>query len=87
MKDKYIFKGQDITTDVLFKIEQITSILAEKNNISFDDAYTEFISSNTYNILKRVDNLYWAESAEFLSDEYCREKTTAAAQKLDAQNG
>ncbi|MHC6201670.1 hypothetical protein ACYULU_00555 [Breznakiellaceae bacterium SP9] len=74
MKDKYIFKDQDITTDVLFKIEQITSILAEKECITFDDAYTAFVSSNTYKILKRTDNLYWAESAEFIVDEYCREK-------------
>jgi hypothetical protein len=75
MKDKYVFKGQDITTDVLFKIEQIASILAEKEHISFDDSYAAFVSSNTYNILKRIDNLYWAESAEFIADEYYREKS------------
>jgi hypothetical protein len=75
MKGKYIFKDQDITTDVLFKIEQISNILAEKEQIPFDDAYEAFISSDTYNILKRTGNLYWAESAEFLADEYYREKT------------
>ena len=77
MKDKYIFKGQDITTDVLFKIEQIVSILAEKEKKSFDDVYAAFVYSNTYSILKRTDNLYWAESAEFLADEYYREKSSA----------
>ena len=75
MKGKYIFKDQDITTDVLFKIEQIASILAEKEHILFDDAYEAFISSNTYNILQRTDNLYWSESAEFIADEYYREKS------------
>ena len=74
MKDKYTFKDQDITTDVLFKIEQIASIIAEKDHISFDDAYAAFIFSDTYNILKRTDNLYWAENAEFIADEYYREK-------------
>ncbi|MDR1802079.1 MAG: hypothetical protein LBQ94_00595 [Treponema sp.] len=72
MKDKYIFKGQDITTDVLFKIEQIASILSEKEHILFDDAYEMFVSSETYGILKRVDNLFWSESAEFIVDEYYR---------------
>ena len=72
MKDKYIFKNQDITTDMLFKIEHISSILAEKENIHFDDAYEMFISSETYSILKRVNNLFWAESAEFIVDEYYR---------------
>lgn len=74
MKGKYIFKGEDITTDVLFKIEHIASILAETEKISFDDAYEKFVFSNTFNILQRVENLYWAESAEFIADEYFREK-------------
>jgi len=74
MIGKYIFKDQDITTDVLFKIEQIVSILAENEHITFDDAYTMFVSSNTYKILGRTGNLFWAESAEFIADEYYREK-------------
>jgi hypothetical protein len=87
MKDKYIFKGQDITTDVLFKIEQIASILAEKERNSFDDSYAAFVSSNTYNILKRIDNLYWAESAEFIVDEYYREKSCKAVMPEEKING
>jgi len=74
MKNKYIFKGEDITTDVLFKIEQIAANIAKKENIQFDDAYEMFVLSDTYSILKRVHNLYWAESAEFLVDEFYREK-------------
>jgi hypothetical protein len=74
MTGKYIFKDQDITTDVLFKIEHIASIMAEKEHIPFDDAYETFISSDTYDILKRTHNLYWAESAEFIVDDYYREK-------------
>jgi hypothetical protein len=73
MKGKYIFKDQDITTDVLFKIEHIANIIAEKEQLSFDDAYASFVSSNTYAILKRTNNLYWSESAEFIADEYYRE--------------
>jgi hypothetical protein len=73
VKGKYIFKDEDITTDVLFKIEQIVSILAEKEHVSFDDAYGMFVSSNTYNTLNRTNNLYWAESAEFIADEYYRD--------------
>jgi hypothetical protein len=76
MNGKYIFKEQDITTDMLFKIEEIVSILAEKEHITFDDAYALFASSGTYDILHRTNNLYWAESAEFIVDEYYREKTS-----------
>ena len=79
MNGKYFFKDEDITTDVLFKVEQIANILAEKEQLSFDDAYEAFISSETYGILKRTGNLYWAESAEFLVDEYYREKGLVGA--------
>ncbi|MDR2901460.1 MAG: hypothetical protein LBV20_08115 [Treponema sp.] len=78
MKDKYIFNGEDITTDMLFKIEQIVSILADKKKESFDDAYSAFVSSHTYQTLTRPANLYWAESAEFIADEYYREKSVAS---------
>jgi len=74
MIGKYIFKDQDITTDILFKIEQIVSILAVNDRIAFVDAYAMFVSSNTYSILGRTKNLFWAESAEFIADEYYREK-------------
>jgi len=73
MKGKYIYKDQDITTDLLFKIEQIVNIIAKIEQSSFEEAYEKFASSETYNIFKRTDNLYWAESAEFLVDEYYRE--------------
>ena len=82
MKDKYLFKGEDITTDMLFKIEQIVSIIAVKERISFDEAYTAFLFSTTYEALKRVNNLYWAESAEYLVDEYYREKQAANGIKI-----
>ena len=74
MKAKYFFNGEDITIDIFFKIEHIVNIIAEKENITFDDAYEAFLNSNTYKIIKRTNNLYWAESAEFISDEYYREK-------------
>ena len=81
MKGKYFFNGEDITIDILFKIEHIVNIMAEKENIPFDDAYFAFVSSNTYAILKRTDNLYWGESAEFLVDEYYREKYSKSHSK------
>jgi hypothetical protein len=74
MNDKYVFNAEDITTDVLFKIEQIATIIAEKENIPFDDAYENFAFSNTYNIMKNTGNLFWAESAEFIVDEFYRER-------------
>jgi len=74
MQAKYFYKEQDITTDIMFKIEHIVSIIAEKEKNSFEVAYQNFLNSNTYKILQKTSSLMWAESAEFIVDEYYREK-------------
>ena len=74
MQAKYLYKGQDITTDILFKIEHIVSIIAEKEKISFEEAYLNFLNSNAYRLLQKTSCLMWVESAGFIVDEYYREK-------------
>jgi hypothetical protein len=74
MLSKYIWNGKDITLSMMTKIEHIVRLLAQKEGKNFDEVYGNFLESNTYSILQCVDNLYWAESAEFIVDEYYREK-------------
>jgi len=74
METKYTYKGQDITIDMIFKIERIVNILAEREKKDFDTVFAEFLASETYRILQQTDNLLWAESSEFIVDEYDREK-------------
>jgi len=73
MDAKYTYKGQDITIDLMFKIEHIVNIVAEREGKDFDTVLPEFLASNTYRALQQTDNLLWAESSEFLADEYGRE--------------
>jgi hypothetical protein len=74
MEKKYIYKGQDITVDILFKEEHIVSLLAAKEGRKFDDVYADFLQSQTYEALQNTATLLWSESAEFIVDEYYREK-------------
>ncbi|MCL2650559.1 MAG: hypothetical protein FWD60_05970 [Candidatus Azobacteroides sp.] len=74
METKYSYKGQDITIDMMFKIEHIINILSEREDRDFDTVFAEFLASDTYRILQQTDNLLWAESSEFIVDEYDREK-------------
>ncbi|GHV83724.1 hypothetical protein AGMMS50212_10640 [Spirochaetia bacterium] len=74
MLNKYIWNEKDITFTTMIKIEHIVRLIAQKEATSFDEVYGDFLASNTYAILQRVDNEYWAESAEFIVDEYYREK-------------
>ena len=81
METKYSYKGQNITTDMMFKIEHIVNILVERDKKDFDTVFAEFLVSNTYRILQQTDNLLWAESSEFIVDEYNREKRNLKQKK------
>lgn len=73
METKYTYKDEDITIDMMFKIERIVNILAERKQKDFDAVFAEFITSDTYRALQRTNNGLWAESSEFIADEYERE--------------
>ncbi len=64
------FCNQDITLDVLMKIEQVVRILAINKNIPFDNMLGKFYSSKTYKNLNNIQSGLWAESAEFIADDY-----------------
>ena len=73
METKYNYKGEDITIDMMFKIEQIVNIIAEREKKDFDTAFADFSVSNTYKNLQNTRSLLWAESSEFIADEYFKE--------------
>ena len=70
VKDKYIYKGKDISFLVIRKIEQVVSMIAEKENKAFEDVYSAFLSSQTYKALQNTNSLMWFENAEFIVGEY-----------------
>jgi hypothetical protein len=74
METKYTYNGEDITIDIMFKIEHIVSLLAEREKKNFDTVFAEFLASATYRALQNTDNALWAESSEYIADEYDREK-------------
>jgi hypothetical protein len=73
IKNKYVYNGNDLTTLIIFKIEKIAAIIAQRENISFDAACTKFFASEMYRILQKTDTLMWGENVEFIVDEYYRE--------------
>lgn len=69
----YIWNNQDITIDILMKIEQVVRILSEKLKKPFDEQLKDFYKSRTFRALKNTQSEMWAESAEFIADEFERE--------------
>ena len=55
------------------KIEHVVRILAEKLNKTFDEILKDFYKSRTFKSLKNPQSGMWAESAEFIADEFERE--------------
>jgi len=74
-EEKYFYKGQNLTTLIISKIEHVVGILAENEVRSFEDCYRDFLVSRTYLNLLNTDTLLWGESAEFIVDDYYREKS------------
>ncbi|GHT75651.1 hypothetical protein FACS1894124_7260 [Spirochaetia bacterium] len=74
VKEKYVYKGTDESYIIIRKIEQIVNLLSEKENCDFDTMYAHFLESNTYRALQETRSLLWYENAEFIVDEYYREK-------------
>jgi hypothetical protein len=70
IKDKYVYKGRDISFLVIRKIEQVVSIIAEKTGKAFEEAYYEFLNSDIYSSLQNTNTLMWFENAEFIAGEY-----------------
>jgi hypothetical protein len=78
IKQKYVYKGKDISFPIVHKTEQVVALIAENENRSFDDVYAGFLISNTYKALQEPRSLMWYENAEFIVDEYYRERKQVA---------
>lgn len=74
MLNRYLYKGEDITLDIIMLVEHIVRLIAERTEEDFDDCLYEFYKSKVYESLQKTNSLLWTESAEFIADEYFREK-------------
>jgi len=72
-EDRLVYKGQDVTLDVTLKIEHVVRIIAETEQISFDDAYARFAGTRAHDALQKPTSLMWAESAEYIADRFFEE--------------
>ena len=70
----YIYNDQDITIDILMKLEEVARILAGLLKKPFDEVLELIYSSKTFEALKNTESCMWAESSQFIADEYLREK-------------
>jgi len=73
MIKKYSYKEQDITLDIVMKIEKIVRIVSQKTGKTFEEALSKFYDSNTYKALQNTESVLWAESSEYIVDELFRE--------------
>lgn len=73
MMQKYLYNGEDITLDILMKIEKVVRILCQRTGEQFEQILSDFYKSNTYKALQNTQSTMWAESSEFIVDEVFRE--------------
>lgn len=71
----YTFNGKNITMNVCIQIRGVVNVIMDKNNIPFEDAMMLFYRSETYKILQNTENGLWAESAEYIADQFFEEES------------
>jgi hypothetical protein len=71
----YFWNKKDITFFTCYKIRQVLDLLARQENRNCDEVYADFLNSNTYQAIQDTGSLMWYENAEFIVDEYYREKS------------
>ena len=71
---EFYYKDKNLTTLILTKTEHIVGILADKDGRSLEDCFRDFLLSKAYKNLIDTETLLWGESAEFIVDDYYREK-------------
>lgn len=54
------------------KIEEVVRLLSEKLKKPFDEVLGSFYRSRTFASLKNPKSEMWAESAQFIADEFLR---------------
>jgi hypothetical protein len=72
-EERLIYKGQDISLDLILSTGKVVEIIASAEQTSFDQAYRRFLASKTYAALQKPTTLMWAESAEYIADRYFEE--------------
>ena len=75
MAETITYRDQDITIDIMMKIEHVVTLIKEVVRTNFDEALITFTSTRTYQNIINTESLMWSESAEFILDEYLREKS------------
>jgi hypothetical protein len=70
LKNRYMFNGEDVTLDVLLKIEHTVEKISDAESRPFDAVYGDFLNSKTYRAIQDTQSLMWYENAEFIANEY-----------------
>lgn len=73
METIYTFNGKDITMNVFIQIRAVVKVMQKELNLSFQEALGQFYNSQTYKTLQNTENALWAESSEYIADQYFAE--------------
>lgn len=72
--NKYLFNGKDISMNVYIQIRAVVNIIMDRTKKSFMDSVSDFYNSETYKELQQTENGFWAESPDYIADEFFREQ-------------
>ena len=85
MMHKYLYMGQDLTFDVVIKVEMIVERVCKKEGSEFEEVLIKFLESNTYKNLKSKESILKTRGTEFIVNELFIEWTKSNTIQSNAQ--
>lgn len=79
--NKYLFNGKDISMNIYIQIRAVVNIIMDRTKKTFIDSVSDFYNSETYKELQQTENGFWAESPDYIADEFFREQINYSKQK------
>ncbi|WP_195466069.1 hypothetical protein [Anaerostipes hadrus] len=79
--NKYLFNGKDISMNIYIQIRAVVNIIMDRTKKPFIDSVSDFYNSETYKELQQTENGFWAESPDYIADEFFREQINYSKQK------
>lgn len=83
---KYLFNGKDISINVYVQIRTVVNVIMERTQKTFMEAVEIFYDSETYKQLQHTENGFWAESPDYIADEFFRERMNDRCRNKEGNN-
>lgn len=73
MLHKALYIGENLTLDLVMKVEIIVAKISKEEGSEFEEVFIKVLNSNTYRTLKNKNSVFRNKKSEFIIEELFKE--------------